>query len=78
MAAWIVTKEKEVIIWHIEMCQTDLIKRMKCMEIVEITAFSHELDLILTTCNNIPTTNKTCMTWFGDHAKFIYRNVMVE
>jgi hypothetical protein len=43
--------------------------------IANISADGHELEKILTTCKNIPTTDERECWWFGDMAKFIAKAI---
>ena len=52
----------------------DKIPRWYSSEVKEIQANGDELEHILSKNNNIPTSSKRVVRWYGDHAKFIVGN----
>ena len=70
MAAFITLKSGETFEFHVGIRPDPKL----VSKIAELQADGDELERIRAHCTGIPDTNNRCVTWYGDHAKFIYDN----
>lgn len=70
---YITTKTKDIT-WHVG--EFFDIPTREVDNVICVQADGDELDLILRTMKNLPTSHRHVVRWFGDHAKFIAANLL--